>query len=48
MTLFLFFLLSSLAAGWLARHQPASWRLGLSLAAALALTALYFTLERFI
>lgn len=48
MTLFLLFLLGSLLAGWLARDRSSGWRLALAFAAALALTAIYFTLERFI
>jgi hypothetical protein len=48
MTLFLFFLIASLGVGWLVRNEPADRRFILALAAAIALTAIYFTLERFI
>jgi hypothetical protein len=48
MTLFLFFMLSTLFAGWLARRQTATFRLALALFIAIALAALYFTLDRFI
>ena len=48
MTLFLLFLMASVGTGWLLRNESASRRFIVALAAAVALTVIYFTLERFI
>lgn len=48
MTLFLLFLLGSLAVGWLARRQGSTFRLAIALLTGVALAMLYFGLERLI
>lgn len=48
MSLFLLFLVGTMVAGWLVRDQPYRARLVLAVLAALALTIIYYGLERFI